>query len=412
MAVTRPCRFCQAPLLHTFLDLGAQPLANRYLEHAQLTEAEPFYPLHLFVCDRCLLVQVEEVVSPGELFGDYPYFSSYSESWLAHAREFAKMAVERFHLDATARVVEVGSNEGYLLRHFRDRGVPGLGIVRAANVAQVATALGIPTLVRFFGTQMARELSKEERSADLLIANNVLAHVPDLNDFVGGLKVLLKPRGVVSVEFPHLMRLIGETQFDTIYHEHFSYFSFRTVSEVFRAHGLRIFDVEELPTHGGSLRIYAQHLESDRHAMSGRVSELLERERTAGLASLETYLAFGESVKQVKRNLLTFLINVKEDGKTIVGYGAAAKGNTLLNYCGIRGDFIEYVADRSPHKQGKYLPGTHIPIVSPDRIRETKPDVVLILAWNLKDEVMEQLAYVRGWGGRLAVPMPQPEVVA
>ena len=322
------------------------------------------------------------------------------------------MAFERFHLDVTARVVEVASNDGYLLRHFRDLGVPVLGIDPAANVAQVATALGIPTLVRFFGTQMARELSKEERSADLLIANNVLAHVPDLNDFVGGLKVLLRPRGVASVEFPHLMRLIGETQFDTIYHEHFSYFSFRTVSEVFRAHGLRIFDVEELPTHGGSLRIYAQHLESDRHAMSGRVSELLERERTAGLASLETYLAFGESVKQVKRHLLTFLINVKDAGKTIVGYGAAAKGNTLLNYCGIRGDFIEYVADRSPHKQGKYLPGTHIPIVSPDRIRETKPDVVLILAWNLKDEVMEQLAYVRGWGGRLAVPLPQPEVVA
>ena len=412
MAANSRCRFCRAPLAHTFLDLGAQPLANRYLEHAQLTEAEPFYPLHLFVCDRCLLVQIEEIVSPAALFADYPYFSSYSESWLAHARVFAEMAVERFHLDATARVVEVASNDGYLLQYFRDRGVPVLGIDPAANVAQAATARGIPTLVRFFGTRMAQEMTEEGTGADLLIGNNVLAHVPDLNDFVGGLKVLLKPQGVISLEFPHLMRLMAQTQFDTIYHEHFSYFSFRTVTEVFRAHGLRIFDVEELPTHGGSLRIYAQHLETDLHAMSARVPELLQRERNAGLSSLETYLAFGEGVKRVKRHLLTFLIGVKEVGKTIVGYGAAAKGNTLLNYCGIRDDFIEYVADRSPHKQGKYLPGTHIPIVSPDRIRETKPDVVLILPWNLRDEVMAQLAYIRAWGGRFAVPMPEPDLVA
>jgi SAM-dependent methyltransferase len=412
MASTSSCRFCRAPLSHTFLDLGAQPLANRYLERAQLTEAEPFYPLHLYVCDRCLLVQIEEIVSPVAIFADYPYFSSYSESWLAHARVFAEMAIDRFRLDASARVVEVASNDGYLLQYFRDRGIPVLGIDPAANVAQAATDRGIPTLVRFFGTQMAQEMKAEGTGADLLIGNNVLAHVPDLNDFVGGLKVLVKPRGVISLEFPHLMRLMAQTQFDTIYHEHFSYFSFRTVTEVFRAHGLRIFDVEELPTHGGSLRIYAQHEESDVHPLSGRVPELLERERSAGLATLDMYLAFGERVRRVKRHFLTFLIGVKEAGRSVVGYGAAAKGNTLLNFCGIRGDFIEYVADRSPHKQGRYLPGTHIPIVAPERIRETKPDVVLILAWNLKDEVIEQLAYVRDWGGRFAVPMPEPEVVA
>jgi len=406
------CRFCGAPLRHTFVDLGAQPLANRYLEPGQLAEMEPFYPLHLYVCEACLLVQIEEIVSPAEIFTEYPYFSSYSESWLVHARAFAEMAADRFHLDSGSLVVEVASNDGYLLQYFRDRSIPVLGIDPAANVAQAAVARGIPTVVRFFGTQAARDLVAEGKRADLLIGNNVLAHVPDLNDFVGGLKAVLGPHGVITMEFPHLMRLIAEAQFDTIYHEHFSYFSFRTVTEVFRAHGLRIFDVEELPTHGGSLRIYAQHEDSGVQPLSYRVLELMQREQATGLGTLRVYLAFGERVREVKRHLLTFLIGVKEAGKSIVGYGAAAKGNTLLNYCGIGSDFLEYVADRSPHKQGRYLPGTRIPIVAPERIRETKPDVVLILAWNLKDEVMEQLAYVRGWGGRFAVPMPEPEVVA
>ncbi|HEU5297853.1 MAG TPA: class I SAM-dependent methyltransferase [bacterium] len=406
------CRFCGKALRHTFVDLGSQPLANRYLEPAQLAEMEPFYPLHLYVCEACLLVQIEEIVSPVEIFTDYPYFSSYSESWLAHARAFTGEAVERFRLGPDSRVVEVASNDGYLLQYFRDRGIPVLGVDPAANVAQVAVARGIPTLVRFFGAQTARELAAGGQAADLLIGNNVLAHVPDLNDFVEGLKLALRPRGAIVMEFPHLMRLMAETQFDTIYHEHFSYFSLRTVSEVFRAHGLRIFDVEELPTHGGSLRIFAQHEASEAHPPSERVPDLLQRERRAGLDALGTYLAFGERVRRVKRHLLTFLIGVKEAGQSVVGYAAAAKGNTLLNFCGIRDDFIDYVADRSPHKQGRYLPGSHIPIVAPERIRETKPDVVLILAWNLRDEVMEQLQYVREWGGRFAVPMPEPEVVA
>ena len=406
------CRFCGTSLRHTFVDLGAQPLANRYLEPDELAAMEPFFPLHLFVCERCLLVQIEEIVSPAEVFSDYAYFSSYSESWLAHARAYAGMAIERFELTASAQVVEVASNDGYLLQYFSERGIPVLGIEPAANVAQVAEARGIRTLVRFFGTQVARELAADGTQADLLIGNNVLAHVPDLNDFVTGLKLALAPRGVISLEFPHLMRLMAETQFDTIYHEHFSYFSFTTVAEVFESHGLPIFDVEELPTHGGSLRIFAQHLETGTRSRVPRVPELLERERAAGLRTLETYLAFGERVKTVKRQLLTFLVAMKDAGKSIVGYGAAAKGNTLLNYCGIGPDFLDYVVDRSPHKQGRYLPGTHIPIVAPERMRETRPDVVLILPWNLRAEIMEQVAYVREWGGRFAVPIPQPEMVA
>jgi len=405
------CRFCGSPLTHTFVDLGAQPLANRYLKPDELGAMEPHYPLHLFVCGRCLLVQGEEVVSPDVVFSDYAYFSSYSESWLAHARAFVAMAVERFALTPSTRVVEVASNDGYLLQYFVERGIPVLGIEPAENVARVAEGRGIPTLVRFFGTEVAADMVAGGTRADLLIGNNVLAHVPNLNDFVGGMKIVLAPQGVISLEFPHLMRLMDEGQFDTIYHEHFSYFSFGTVAGVFDRHGMPIFDVEELPTHGGSLRIFAQHRETGVQPRTPRVQELLDRERAAGLHELDAYLDFGARVKGVKRRLLTFLVGLKDAGTSIVAYGAAAKGNTLLNFCGIGPDFLDYVVDRSPHKQGRYLPGTRIPIVPPERMRETRPDVIVILPWNLRTEIMAQAAYAREWGGRFAVLIPQPQML-
>jgi SAM-dependent methyltransferase len=404
------CRFCGASLRHTFVDLGMSPLANEYLTSAQLREMEPFYPLHVYVCERCFLVQLEEFASPEAIFSDYAYFASYADTWLRHAQLYSAMAIDRFRLDAQSLVVEIASNDGYLLQYFVSKGIPVLGIEPAANVAEVAIGKGIPTRVAFFGMDMARRLVAEEIRADLVVANNVLAHVPKLNDFVRGLKILLKPQGTVTLEVPHLLRLMTENQFDTIYHEHFSYFSFMTVERIFALHGLTLFDVEELPTHGGSLRIYAGHAEEASRTVTTQVIELKAREEAAGLTHLDSYLAYGERVKKTKHNLLAFLIAAKREGKSIVGYGAPAKGNTLLNYCGIRSDFIDYTVDRSPYKQGHFLPGTHLPIYHPDKIKETRPDYLLILPWNLTDEIMEQMAHIRHWGGRFVVPIPEVRV--
>ncbi|WP_447979309.1 methyltransferase domain-containing protein [Candidatus Nitrospira bockiana] len=406
------CRFCDAELVHTFIDLGASPLANAYLKPDQLDQPERFYPLHAYVCSRCLLVQLPACSAPEAIFSDYAYFSSYSDTWLQHAERYAEMAVKRFGLNPGTQVVEVASNDGYLLQYFLRHGLSILGVEPAANVAAAAVKKGVPTIVKFFGEKTACELRADGIRADLLIGNNVLAHVPDLNDFVRGLAVLLAPRGTITMEFPHLMRLMADNQFDTIYHEHFSYFSFLTVERVFERHGLRVVDVEELPTHGGSLRIYACHAGDERPRVGGRVGELRAREQAAGFARLEHYLSFAENVAKVKRKLLMFLSSAKEQGKTIVGYGAPAKGNTLLNYCGVRTDFLDYTVDRSPHKQRLLLPGTRIPIHDPERIRATKPDFVLILPWNLKDEIIEQLAFIRRWGGRFVVPIPQVTVLA
>lgn len=405
------CRFCGEGLTHTFVDLGMSPLCESYVTREGLNGMEPFYPLHVLVCARCLLVQLLEYVSPDHIFSDYAYFSSYSDSWLQHVHEYTDMAVERFGLGGQSQVIELASNDGYLLQYFVGQGIPVLGIEPAANVAEVAVHKGIPTLVRFFGQDTAREVVEDGTRADLLIGNNVLAHVPDLNDFVAGMKILLSPRGVITMEFPHLMRLMEENQFDTIYHEHFSYFSFLTVEEVFAAHGLVIFDVEEIPTHGGSLRIYARHSENDEQPVGERVTELKAREEAAGFNCLDHYLSFTGQVEETKRKLLDFLIEARREGKTVVGYGAPGKGNTLLNYCGIRTDFLDYTVDRSPHKQGKFLPGTHIPILAPDAIQETRPDYVLILPWNVKDEIMAQMAGIRDWGGQFVVPIPEVQVL-
>jgi len=406
------CRFCGAPLSEVFVDLGASPLANSYLEPADLRRPEAFYPLCVYVCGACLLVQLPEAERPEAIFSDYAYFSSFSDSWLEHARTYAERMVGELALGSGSLVVEVASNDGYLLRWFRDRGVPVLGIEPAANVARTAEEAGIPSRVQFFGTETARQLAAEGLRADLLVGNNVLAHVPDLNDFVAGLKIALAPAGVLTMEFPHLLRLMAEDQFDTIYHEHYSYFSLAAVRRVFAHHGLALYHVEELPTHGGSLRIFARHAEDASRPVSLGVEELLAREAAAGLDRIETYRSFAERVQAVKRRLLRFLIEAKEEGKSVVGYGAPAKGNTLLNYCGVRSDLLDYTVDRSPHKQGRYLPGTRIPIYSPERFAETRPDYVLILPWNLKEEIVGQMAHVRGWGGRFVVAIPEARVLA
>jgi hypothetical protein len=390
------CRFCGTALQHTFVDLGMSPLCESYVSADQLNQMEPFYPLHVYVCEKCFLVQLEEYVSPEHIFTEYAYFSSYADSWLQHARQYTNLMVERFGLNEASQVVEVASNDGYLLQYFVEKKIPALGIEPAANVAKVAIDKGVPTLIEFFG--------------DLLLGNNVLAQVPDLNDFVAGLKILLKPQGVITIEFPHLMCLVAENQFDTIYHEHFSYFSFTTAEKIFAAHGLTLFDVEELPTHGGSLRIYARHSDDRSKPVGERALELKAREEQAGITHLEYYQAFGEQVKETKRKLLDFLIQARRANKSVAGYGAPGKGNTLLNYCGIRTDFLDYTVDRNPYKQGKFLPGTHIPIFHPDKIKETRPDYVLILPWNFKDEIMKQVAYIREWGGQFVVPIPEVRI--
>lgn len=400
------CRFCSAPLTHTFVDLGMSPLCESFLAADQLDRMEPFYPLHVRVCDRCWLVQLEAYVGGEEIFTDYAYFSSYSTSWLAHAERYTDAMIARFGLEAKSFVVELASNDGYLLQYFVARKVPCLGIEPAANVARVAEEKGVPTLVKFFGVETAQELVRQGRRADLLLGNNVLAQVPDLNDFVGGMKVLLAPTGVITIEFPHLLKLVAENQFDTIYHEHYSYFSFITAEKIFAAHGLTLFDVEELPTHGGSLRIYGRHREDASKPVSGRVEELRAREQRAGVDTVAYYRSFGAQVEETKRALLDFLIDVKRQGKRVAGYGAPGKGNTLLNYCGVGKDFLDFTVDRNPHKHGKYLPGTHIPILPPEALAERRPDYILILPWNLKDEIAAQLSFVREWGGRCLVPIP------
>lgn len=404
------CMFCGAELRHTFVDLGMSPLCESYVSKDQLNQMEPFYPLRAFVCDRCFLVQLDEQVSPENIFTEYAYFSSYSDSWLRHMKLYSDMIVDRLRLNSQSFVVEVGSNDGYLLQNFVAKGISVLGVEPAANVAKIAVEKGIHTRVDFFGERLARQLAGEGSRADLIVGANVLAQVPRVNDFVEGIKILLKPHGVVTIEFPHLMRLMEENQFDTIYHEHFSYFSFITVEKIFAAHGLTLFDVEEISTHGGSLRIYGCREGEASYPVGARVTELRAREEQMGFTRLGHYFSFAEKVKETKRKLLDFLIQAKRGGKSIAGYGAPGKGNTLLNYCGIRTDLIDYTVDRNPYKQGKFTPGTHIPIYHPDRIIETRPDYVLILPWNLKDEIMEQMAHVREWGGRFVVPIPEVKV--
>ena len=394
----------------TLVDLGSSPFANNYISAEQTHQMEPFYPLRVYVCENCYLVQLPVFQSSEEIFSDYAYFSSFSDSWLQHAAAYVNYMIDRFGFDIKSQVIEIASNDGYLLQYFKEKGIPVLGIEPAKNVAQVAQQAGIQTLEKFFGCQTAMDLVQEEKYADLLIGNNVLAHVPDVNDFVKGMKIILKPHGIITMEFPHLMRLMAENQFDTIYHEHFSYFSFSIVNKVFDHHGLRIFDVDELPTHGGSLRIYARHAEDASRGISENVEGLLNREAAEGFQNLKFYLTFNQKVQSTKRSILDFMVRTKNGGKTIVGYGAPAKGNTLLNYCGIRTDFMEYTVDRSPHKQGYFLPGTHIPIHHPDKIKETQPDYVVILPWNLKDEIMRQMAYIRDWSGKFVTLIPEVRI--
>jgi SAM-dependent methyltransferase len=407
----KACRFCGAGLQRTFVDLGMSPLCETYPSAADLNHGEVYYPLHVYVCEKCFLVQLEQYESAENIFSDYAYFSSYSDSWLKHCDSYCDKTTKRFGLGKQSFVVEVASNDGYLLQYFVQRNVPVLGIEPAANVAKVAVEKGVPTLVQFFGTQLAKQLAAEGRGADLVLGNNVLAQVPDLNDFVEGLKILLKPNGVLTLEFPHLLRLIEHNEFDTVYHEHFSYFSLLTTVRIFEAHGLKVFDVEELLTHGGSLRVYACRAEDRTHQVEPAVKKLIAEEERAGLASPEGYQSFAEQVKQTKIALVDFLLTAARQGKSVAGYGAPGKSATLLHYCGIGKDLIEYTVDRSPYKQGRFLPGSHIPIYHPDRIRETKPDYVVILPWNLKNEIMEQLQFIREWGGKFVIPIPKVAIL-
>ena len=406
------CRLCSAPLDCTFVDLGATPLCESYISAERYNDPEPFYPLRAFVCGACYLVQLEALVAPEEIFTEYAYFSSYSSTWVDHAARYVSMAVERFGLGPRSLVAEIGSNDGYLLQHFVVRQIPVLGIDPAANVAAAAESKGIPTLVRFFGRNLASELAASGRRADLIVANNVLAQVADLHDFVAGIACVLRPGGVATIEVPHLLRLVEQNQFDTIYHEHFSYFSLLTAARLFARHGLRCFDVEELPTHGGSLRIYLCHDGDAAHRSEPRIAALEANERATGLERLEFYGVFAERVRETKRRILDFLIAAKRGGRSVVGYGAPGKGNTLLNYCGVGTDFLDYTVDRNPYKQGKFLPGTRVPIEHPRRVLETKPDYLFILPWNLKDEIIAQMDAIRAWGGRFVVPIPTLEVVA
>jgi hypothetical protein len=411
VATSSKCRFCETPLKHTFVDLGMSPLCQDHIKPEELNRMEPFYPLHAYVCDNCFLVQLEEFVAPSAIFNDYAYFSSYSDSWLQHAKRYTEQVVGKFSLNEKSLVAEIASNDGYLLQYFQEKNIPVLGIEPAANVAEYAiTKKGIRTESKFFGSDTARQMVEKYGKPNLLIGNNVLAHVPDINDFVSGLKIFLGAEGSITMEFPHLLRLIERNQFDTIYHEHFSYLSFTTVEKIFQYHGLALFDVEELPTHGGSIRIYAKHIEDNSKPISFRVQELLKRERQAGILTLSFYKDFEEKVRSTKRRILQFLIDAKSNGKKVAGYGAPGKGNTLLNYCGIRTDFVDFTVDRNPHKQGNFLPGTLIPIYAPEKIRETKPDYVFILPWNLKEEIMESMSFIQEWGGKFVVPIPEVKV--
>jgi SAM-dependent methyltransferase len=405
------CRFCGETLRDTVVDLGMSPLCESYVPLERLNSVEPFYPLHVYVCRACWLVQLEQYVAASEIFTEYAYFSSYSDSWVEHARRYTEAMIARFGYGPRSQVVEVASNDGYLLQWFVEAGVPALGIEPAANVAAAAEKRGVSTLVRFFGVELARELTAQGRRADLLLGNNVLAQVPDLNDFVAGLKILLAPGGVLTMEFPHVLRLIEENQFDTIYHEHFSYFSVLTTQRILARHGLTLFDVEELPTHGGSLRVFARHDADSSMSVTPAVGALLSREEAFGLARVERYTAFSAQVEETKRGILELLVRLKRQGKRIAGYGAPGKGNTLLNYCGIRTDFLDFTVDRNTYKQGRFLPGTHVPILAPEEIARRRPDYVFILPWNFKDEIMAQMKGIREWGGKFIVPIPQATVV-
>ena len=407
---TLKCNFCKTPLKHTFVDLGMSPMVSSYIKPEEKHQMEPFYPLRVYVCEQCYLVQLPEAQTPEQIFSDYPYFSSYSKSWLQHIDKYVEDITERFGLDSESKIFEIASNDGYLLKYFKKKGVPVFGIEPAKNVAEAAIAAGIPTVVKFFGIQTAQEIIAEGNKADLIVANNVLAHVPDLGDFVSGMKILLQPQGVISVEFPHLMKLVEENQFDTIFHEHFSYLSFITVRKIFSECDLTVFDVEELSTHGGSLRVFARHQNDDSKSVNDRVMNLEEREIKAGFGKLEGYAAFTKKVDSTKHKLLNFLIEAKQKGSSIVSYGAPGKGCVLLNYCGIRSDFIDYTVDLNPHKQGYLVPGVHIPIYHPDKIKETKPDYLLILPWNLKEEIVEQMSFIREWGGQFIVPIPEVKI--
>ena len=404
------CRLCGAALAHTFVDLGMQPPCEAFVAADDINQMEPHYPLRALVCSECFLVQIAEHVSPEGIFEEYAYFSSYSDSWVEHARRYSEMAIGRFGLDKRHFVVELASNDGYLLQHFLPHEIPVLGIEPAVNVAQVAIDKGIPTVTRFFGEKFARDMRDEGGQADLIIGNNVLAQVPDLNDFVAGMKILLKASGVITLEFPHIARLIEENQFDTIYHEHFSYFSLLTIETMVKRHGLKVFDVEQLPTHGGSLRVYLCH-DDDPRPRERRVDSLLARERAEGLDNIETYSAFAEDTRAAKRNLLAFLIRLKEMRHTICAYGAPGKGNTLLNYCGIGTDFIDFAVDRNPYKHGRYTPGMHIPIRPVSEIERVRPDYILIMPWNLKAEITEQMKGVAAWGAKFVVAIPEITII-
>ena len=406
------CRFCNTPLKHTFVDLGMQPLCEDFVRPDQVNQMEPHYPLHAYVCENCFLVQLEEFVSPSNIYKDYLYFSSYSEFWLNHAKEYTRLMIERFGLNNKSFVAEIASNDGYLLQYFKEKNIPVLGIDPAENAAKIAIEeKEIPTEMIFFGSETAKSLKDIYGQPDLLLGNNVLAHVPDINDFIKGMKIFLKFGGVITMEFPHLQRLVDENQFDTIYHEHFSYLSFTTVISIFQHHGITIWDVEELPTHGGSLRIYGKHSEDKTKPISENVKNLIERELKEGVKTIEYYYNFTEKVKKTKRQILEFFIQAKNENKKIAGYGAPGKGNTLLNYCGIRTDFLDYTVDINPAKHNLFLPGTLIPIFPPAKIRETKPDYVFILPWNLKDEIVEQHKYIREWGGKFVIPIPELKII-
>lgn len=405
------CRNCNNELKYIFLSLGNSPLANSYLSEYDLHKKEEFYPLEVYTCDKCFLTQLEEFEKPENIFTNYPYFASFSDSWLKHCERYVNMVIERFDIDKNSFVVEIASNDGYLLQYFKQHNISILGIESAANVADYAIKKGIPTNITFFNTLYARKMKEENKLADLVIGNNILAHNPDLNDFVEGLKIILKPNGIITMEFPHLLKIIEENQFDTIYHEHYSYLSFYIVQRLFDYHKLTVFDVEEIPTHGGSIRIYCKHKNDRSKIITNRVYDLLEKEKSAGLLDINTYYNFGKKVESTKRKLLQLLIQIKNEGQKIVGYGAPAKGNTLLNYCGIRTDFIDYTVDRNPYKQNKYLPGTHIPIKDPDYIRQDRPDYVLILPWNIKEEIMNNTNYIYEWGGKFIIPIPEVMIV-
>lgn len=405
------CRFCGSNLKQTFCDLGISPLSNAYLTKNQLEEKEPQYPLHACVCESCYLVQIPQFETPKNIFTQYAYFSSYSDSWVQHCRDSAEQIISRFSPQHDSLAIEIACNDGCFLKVFKEMGISVLGIEPAKNVAAVAQQSGIPCHVDFFSSQTARELCAKGQQADLLLGNNVLAHVPDLNDFVAGLKILLKPSGILIMEFPHLLKLIEGNQFDTIYHEHFSYFSFITAEKIFKHHGLKIFDVQKIPTHGGSLRIFARHSEYAGESISKNVAELRSAENIFGLAQTDIYKSFGPKAEEIKSNLIEFFRKVKQENKSIAGYGAPAKGNTLLNFCQIDASQMDYTVDRNPHKQNYYLPGSHIPIYHPDKIRSTRPDYLFILPWNIKDEVMTQMSYIREWGGKFIIPIPNIQII-